>query len=348
MSLPVLRKIRELIEEGAIAIGNRPVRSVGLTGYPQSDHRVRALAAEVWGPEETASGDRRLGKGRLVWGKEPAALLREMNVLPDFELRGAAGGFKFTFTHRRQESTDIYFIANLDNADREAQCVFRVDGRQPEILDPLTGRVRDAGDFVQEQGRTMLTMKFAAYQSFFVVFRRASIPPKVRRPNFPVVSASVELTGPWTVHFDPKWGGPDSIVFPTLEDWTKRPEDGIKYYSGTATYQKTFRLPQLFGAPGRKILLDLGEMKHLAEVRLNGKPLGVLWTKPYRVEITEALQQAENLLEIDIFNLWTNRLIGDALLPPAQRFTTGVNLVKKGDLLLTSGLLGPVRLQSVV
>jgi len=192
----------------------------------------------------------------------------------------------------------------------------------------------------------VLPMTFAPHQSFFVIFRRAAAPPKTRRPNVPAVSASVDLTGAWTVHFDPKWGGPESIVFQSLEDWSKRPEDGIKYYSGTATYLKTFPLLQEFARSSGRILLDLGEIGNLAEVRLNGKTLGVLWTKPYRLDITGALQRADNLLEIDIVNLWTNRLIGDASLPPGQRFTTGAHMVKTEDRLLPSGLLGPVRLQS--
>jgi hypothetical protein len=270
-----------------------------------------------------------------------------MNLPPDFVCKGPAEGSKISFTHRHREGADIYFLANLEDAEREAQCVFRVAGRQPEILDPLTGRVWDAGDFRHEQGRTVLPMTFAPYQSFFVLFSRPSVPPKARRPNFPAVSASLELTGPWAVHFDPRWGGPDSVVFQALEDWTDRAEDGIKYYSGTATYRKTFRLPQSFGRAGSSIVLDLGELKHLAEVRLNGKTLGVLWTKPYRAALTDALQPADNLLEIDIVNLWTNRLIGDAGLPEGRRFTTGAHMVKKGDRLLASGLLGPVRLLAV-
>ncbi|MEO8657213.1 MAG: glycosyl hydrolase [Bryobacteraceae bacterium] len=344
MSLPVLRKIKELIEAGATVLGNRPLRSVGLSGQPQSDQRVTALADEIWAPGGTSTGDRRLGKGRVVWGKDPSALLSEMNVSPDFEIREPAQGLKIRFTHRRSEGTDIYFVANLENAERKVQCLFRIVGLQPEILDPLTGRVWDAGDFRHEHGRTVLPLTFAPHQSFFVIFRKAAALPKTRRPNLPAISSSVELTGPWTVHFDPKWGGPASVVFQTLEDWTKRPEDGLKYYSGTATYQKTFQLPQAFGRPGSRLLLDLGEIGDLAEVRLNGKTLGVLWTKPYRIDITEALQGANNLLEIDIVNMWTNRLIGDAALPPTQRFTTGAAMVKKGDRLLPSGLLGPVRL----
>ena len=125
----------------------------------------------------------------------------------------------------------------------EVQCAFRISRKHPEIWDPVTGRDWDATDFRQENGRTVVPMTFAPYQSFFVIFRRPGTEPKVRRPNFPAVSLSDEIKGPWTVHFDPKWGGPESVVFEDLEDWTKRPEDGIKYYSGTATYRKTFDLP---------------------------------------------------------------------------------------------------------
>ncbi len=349
MSLQILRKVRELVEAGATVLGKRPLCAVGLSGYPQSDQSVKALADEMWGPGDTETGDRRLGQGRLVWGKAPGALLREMNVLPDFEVRGGPQGVTFNFTHRRLEGADIYFVANPEQASAEAQCVFRTSGRLPEIWDPVTGRVRGTTDFQYEGRRTAVPMAFAPYQSFFVVFRNASGEPKRTQPNFPVVSASAELEGPWTVHFKPRWGGPDSVVFETLEDWTKRPEAGIKYYSGTATYRKTFRLPQRLRQRGKRIMLDLGEMHDLAEVRLNGKNLGILWTKPFRLELTEALQPADNALEIDVVNVWTNRVIGDTKLPPDQRFTHGdaSHFLKKNQPLSPSGLLGPVNLESV-
>jgi hypothetical protein len=349
MSLPVLRKIRELIEAGGTALGRRPLCATGLTGYPKSDEDVRKLADEMWGPGDTPSGDRHLGQGRLVWGKDPATVLAEMKVLPDFEVRGTAPESKLDFTHRRLHETDIFFIANPQDAAQDVQCVFRISSRQPEIWDPMSGRNRDATDFRQEAGRTVVPMTFAPYQSFFVIFNRPAGEPKVKRANFPTVLASVEIKGPWTLHFDPKWGGPETVVFENLDDWTKRPEEGIKYYSGTATYRKTFDLPPTLRKPQRKILLDLGEMKNLAEVRLNGKGLGVLWTKPFCVDLTAALQPTGNLLEIDVVNLWANRLIGDASLPPEKRFTRSdaSHIVKKDDPLSVSGLLGPVTLQAV-
>jgi hypothetical protein len=150
------------------------------------------------------------------------------------------------------------------------------------------------------------------------------------------------LSGPWTVKFDPEWGGPESVVFDKLQDWTKRPEEGIKYYSGKATYHKTFDLPELLRESNRKIHLNLGKLNNVAQVRLNGKDLGIVWTAPWNV----AVLSTGNNLEIEVVNLWPNRLIGDARLPEAKRLTTtNVKKFKPDSPLLESGLLGPVTLQ---
>ena len=137
------------------------------------------------------------------------------------------------------------------------------------------------------------------------------------------------------------------MVFEKLEDWTQRPEKGIKYYSGKATYEKTFDLPETVRPSGKRLYLDLGQVENVAEVRLNGKKLGVVWTAPWHVEITAAVQSAGNQLEIDVVNLWPNRLIGDAALPPEKRLTvTNVKRFSEDSPLLPSGLLGPVTLQA--
>ena len=202
------------------------------------------------------------------------------------------------------------------------------------------------------------------------------------------------IVGPWEVAFDPKWGGPSSdeatagkpakVTFNKLDDWSKRPEEGIKYYSGTAIYRKTFQFkkgehPTSNGAgnqePGTKnqerLFLDLGKVAVMAEVKLNGKDLGILWKPPYRVEVTDAIQSGENTLEVKVVNLLINRQIGDEQLPedsdrnpngtlkswpqwlqegkpsPTGRFTFGSwRLWKKDDPLAESGLLGPVTIQA--
>jgi len=155
-----------------------------------------------------------------------------------------------------------------------------------------------------------------------------------------------QIAGPWEVSFDPKWGGPQRVVFEKLDDWTKRPEPGIKFYSGTATYRKTFDLPKTIGESSRPVYLDLGRVENLAAVRLNGKDLGVVWTAPWQVDITAVMKPTGNKLEIDVVNLWPNRLIGDAAAGAGKRFTvTNVKTYKKDSPLLESGLLGPVTLR---
>jgi hypothetical protein len=140
---------------------------------------------------------------------------------------------------------------------------------------------------------------------------------------------------------------PASVEFEKLISWTERSEDGIKYYSGTATYRKSFDLPLALRGAHARVALDLGDVKYVAQVRLNGKDLGPLWTKPFRVEITDAVKPSGNVLEIDVANLWPNRIIGDSRLPPERRYTH-TNVVYKQDTpLWESGLLGPAKLELI-
>jgi hypothetical protein len=162
--------------------------------------------------------------------------------------------------------------------------------------------------------------------------------------NYPIADGSPQtLSGPWEVSFDPKWGGPEKVIFDQLVDWTTRSEFGIRYYSGTAVYRKRFDLMRT-PAKDARLLLDLGELHEVAAVRLNGRDLGVAWTKPARVELTGGLKATGNELEIIVVNLWPNRLIGDEGLPKESRLTeTNIHKFNASTPLLPSGLLGPVR-----
>lgn len=161
---------------------------------------------------------------------------------------------------------------------------------------------------------------------------------------FPRRSTVRQLGGPWQVQFDPKWGPVKPVTFDSLISWPDHDDPLIKYFSGQATCKTTFDLADS-NPKNARLWLDLGQLKNLAVVRLNGKNLGVVWTAPYRVDITDAVQPKGNRLEIDVVNLWPNRLIGDAGLPPEKRRTkTNVTNYKKDSKLLPSGLLGPVRI----
>lgn len=351
MSPRVLQKIKELAEAGATIVGTKPLRSPGLTDYPRCDEQVKKLADELWGPMDGESvKQRKTGEGRVVWGRTLQQILLEGGVMPDFEYSGAPKDANLDYIHRAYKEAEIYFISNQKNRPEKAECVFRVSGRQPEIWDPVTGERWPATEFRQVEGRTLMPLEFWPRQSWFVVFR-SPIPSdrapshSAGRSNFPRLTTACELAGPWTVKFDPRWGGPELAVFERLEDWIKRPEEGIKHYSGTATYQKTFDLPQLLRGSSKRLYVDLGVVRNIARVRLNGEDCGVVWTAPWRVEISALVRAKDNKLEIDVANLWPNRLIGDASLPPDKRFTvTNVQKFKKDSSLLASGLLGPVTL----
>jgi hypothetical protein len=230
----------------------------------------------------------------------------------DFHALGA-GASQVKFAHRRGPGGDVYFVADLARESRNVKCTFAVTGRQPEWWDPVTGTKRDLPDFTIANGKTVIPISFAPAQSGFVVFRNFRNPvaaaPAVHTGNFPGSKTVAEVSGAWRVSFDPKWGGPAAAAFPTLVDWTQRPEAGIRYYSGTATYRTAFDAP---AGAGSGLSLDLGVVHDLARVRINGTDLGVVWTAPWHVAIPAGLLKSTgNDLEIEITNCWANRQIGD-------------------------------------
>jgi hypothetical protein len=217
--------------------------------------------------------------------------------------------------HRRDGNCDFYFVANVADSAATLTCSFPVAGKQPELWDPVWGTTRDLPDFKQNGSNIEVPLTFAPAQSYFIVFQKgAGGGGNAKLPNFPDLVSEMELAGARTVSFDPAWGGPQSATFNGLEDWTQRLEPGIRYYSGSAAYSLGFSAAP--GSSNRRRYLDLGVVKHLAAVKLNGTDLGVLWTAPWRVEITGALRNGENSLEVTVTNVWANRLIGDEREPP--------------------------------
>ena len=170
---------------------------------------------------------------------------------------------------------------------------------------------------------------------------------RVRAFKVSVAAVPLELTGPWDVSFAPGRGAAEKVTFDQLSDWTKRPEDGIKHFSGKATYRRTFEVPSS-RPPGSAMLLDLGQVNDIAVVRMNGQELATLWQPPYRLDITTAMKPGANTLEVEVVNTWHNRLAGDAALPVGQR-TTSITAatVSKGSPLTPAGLVGPVYLRDV-
>jgi hypothetical protein len=300
----------------------------------------------------------------LQWGK--------IQPLQEGDFKRPAG---IKSIRRAAEGTEVFFVSNTTTNGVNGEVTFAVEGRQPELWDPVRATKRDLTEYSISNGKTTIPLQFAPAESFLVVFRKplAGSPTK-GTPNFPSFDAQIQITGSWNVRFDPKLGGPaEAQVFPTLQDWTTHSDPAIRYFSGTATYYKRFDVP----AAGLKATeLDLGAVNHLARVKLNSKDLGVVWTAPWRAALPAGLlKETGNELVIEVTNVWANRLIGDEQHPDDCEWTGGPrgngkflkafpdwfvkkqsrpssgrigfttwNYFNKDSQPVSSGLLGPVRL----
>lgn len=325
-----------------------------------------------WGDIDESATDEDLFPDVAAVGR----VLETMGVPPDFSARTRSGQPNLRFIHKRTANTDIYFVANRNLQPEQAIASFRIAGKVPEIWDPMSGKTGPAKSWWEENGLTHIPLALDEAGSLFVIFREP-VPSGRDRPRADIPSPRskqlLDIVGPWQVTFDPRWGGPDKpVTFEKLQDWSRRPEDAIRFYSGTATYKATFEAPEsAIDSRPASILLDLGRVEIIAAVRLNGKDLGILWKSPYRIDVTDTLRRGTNSLEIQAVNLWINRQIGDELLPedsdrtekgtlnswpawlngdkpsPSGRLSfTSWRLWKKDDPLQPSGLLGPVILQA--
>lgn len=380
----VLAKIEKLVADGATVIGPKPLRAVGLEGAPGSDARVRELAARLWGDlDGRAKKSRAYGKGRIVWGETPRQVLAGMKIQPDFV---APTGLDFI--HRRDGDTDIYFVRNSQAQAVRADARFRVADREPEFWDAQTGRIERAAVYRRTPEGIEAPVELAANGSIFVVFRRpargdaiVNVAPEARvvmrddaelietsrNGSYVITRASgrrqtievsglpapLTLDGEWSVEFEKGRGAPaGSLKMASLASWTEHADPAVKFFSGAARYRQTFTLPPGWKADGRRVYLDFGDLWAIGEAWLNGQPLGVLWTQPFRADCAEALREGENELTVEIANNWFNRLVGDAALPPERRLTR-TNITTSGGKPWArlepraSGLFGPVRLVAV-
>jgi len=362
ISLPVLRKVRQLVNAGATVVGTKPLAAMSLR---DSDTTVQQIATALWGSGQVVSqptarevllragvkpdfeyvvAEPREGNGPKQRASSPSPLA------PDSQARDSSdeAATGIDYIHRRDGDTDIYFVANRANRAERVHCTFRVEGKAPELWDAVSGQRRFAAAYTQAEGRTTLPLDFPPCGSWFVVFRQPAAPhPATAQTNAETGRVLSQLAGPWTVTFDPEWGGPGAVEFPELVTWPSRTEPGIKYYSGTAVYRTTFPWAGDAAVSPGGLYLDLGNVRELAEVKVNGQSCGTTWSPPFRVDISQAVKPGTNQLEVEVVNFWPNRIIGDDSLPPEQRLTrTNIRKLTKDTQLMDSGLLGPVTLQA--
>lgn len=353
LTLPMLRKLGELIEAGAIVSAPRVTGSPSLAdrdGAPKLQQLVKA----IWGEQTGAKGSHAYGKGRIFWGTPLDEVMEHEKVDRDFSSDAPTDVVEYDYPspkaatdvvwdHRRTVGEEIYFVANQRMRTETVAAHFRVEGKQVSLWHPETGAVESA-TVRTENGRSAVELHLAPEESVFVVFGvNAGIDAK---PASKSTLDLLTLQGPWIVTFPPDLGAPDKIELPSLMSWTNVPDGGVKYFSGTATYSKDFTLDSGWQQGKSQVLLDLGRVREFAEVTLNGQKLPeILWKPPFTMDVTSALKTGANHLEVKITNLWPNRIIGDMQPDVKKRYTFTVYGAYKADSPLTeSGLLGPVRL----
>jgi hypothetical protein len=410
MTVPMLTHIRDLVREGAAVVGTPPTVTPSLTNYPKADADLKKLCAELWGTG-APTAERTVGKGKVFSGITPEEALAKLQVTKDVHsdksvrwIHRTLNGNDLYFV---ANTTDEPLVATCDfrvtgktaelwdaetgrttplgatattKKDVTSLTIpfgpsgsyfvfFRKDG----AASPVTQSITRNGQPLLMTAETTPAINFITGEikeaGTYVI---TTADGKNRQVAVAALPTPVPVSGPWQVRFQAGRGAPAEATFAELTSWNQNPDKGISYFSGTGSYSKTLTIPATMLAADHRVYLDLGKVAVMAKVTLNGKDLGILWRPPYRVDITQAAKAGDNALQVEVVNLWPNRLIGDEQLPedserkpngtlqawpqwlldgkpsPTGRLTfSSWRLWKKADPLQESGLLGPVTLQEV-
>lgn len=295
----------------------------------------------------------------------PLSALQALNIAPDFSYPNQQADPRHTpidYIHYRHGELDFYLVRNTTNQWVTRRTTFRQTNKLAECWNPVSGAVTPLTASDQANGQVSIPITLPPKGAYFVVFKETKKAAATNRKSLVTdVSAFASpetmqtiatLDGPWSLTFPKGWGAPLSVTFPKLISWSQSDQPGIKYFSGIVAYQKTFSYqPPASATSNSRLYLDLGHIAKVGEVWLNNKPLGIVWTPPYRVDVTDALKPGANVLKVEVANTWSNRLTGDAI--TGETFTktnitkANKNLVPWGELpLIKSGLLGPVTIQT--
>ena len=340
----LLEKIEALVSQGGKIYGQAPKKSPSLQNYPESDIKVKAIAEKMWG-----SSKKKLkvyGQGAIVDGLELQDALTQLKIKKDVNLNGQED---VLWTHRTMQGMDIYFLTNQSDDAIQFTPSFRVSGMKPQLWDAITGEIKPLTEYTEADGRTSIPLKMEGLQSWFVVFSNTYLENEevINQNNFPETQVVQTLVNPWRVDFKNKEIGPsDPVDFPQLTDWIANENEKIKFYSGTAIYTSTFYYSK--GEENTDVFIDLGKVAVIASVKINGKDIGTTWIAPFKLHSNKALKDGKNTIEIEVVNVWRNRLTGDRALDDDKRTTwVIVDSVKKEEELVPSGLLGPVTIQTI-
>jgi hypothetical protein len=361
MSLDVLKSLEKLVSDGAVVIGRRPERTTSLKNYPECDREVKAISEKLWG---TCDGQRifsnNYGKGRVYWGRSVEQVLEELKIRPDFEVEGIDnGGRHIDSIHRQTETEDIYFVSNSRQSEENVTCLFRVDkNRVPELWDAETGLIQRTLEYSIVENGIRIEFIMDPLASRFVVFRTKSTGKNDAGLNYDLqvgfhknqkvarVYESLDITAGWDIGFDPTMGGPKSYHLEKLTSWPELDDDGIKYYSGKAIYSREFSIGEDVLSKNTEAFVAFEDIQEMARVMINGHDCGIVWTPPYKANITPYLKAGKNNIIVEVINTWNNRIVGDVNNPSGIAFakTNIKNKFNKKSPLLKSGLMGKAQI----
>lgn len=385
----VLLKLKEMADRGAVITGPKP-HEIAQRKTKRDMPDMEGWLDDLWQPFNSQNFES--GGPAIYYNADPSELLESLDLEPDFDYEDKAF-YTLDYTHYKKEGMDFYFVVNTTGEWVSRNLTFRQQGKVPEIWDPVTGKISVASIYEQKDNRLTLPLTLAPHESKFVTFR----PGKERDQYIQIIGAGLhppklnfleggfeiweegifvlqeetgareihgqidekEIDGAWEVFFPDGWGAPEKAVFPELKSWTASEVEGIKYFSGTARYEKQFvHAMHPTDYPEARTYLDLGDLSHVAEVWLNGERLGITWAKPYRFEVTDQLLPGINTLKVEVANTWSNRITGDALTGANYTQThiretniKGISHIRvpwKDVPLIPSGLFGPVSLITVL
>jgi hypothetical protein len=327
MTMPVLRRLAELVRAGATVVGAQPVRTPSLADDAQA---FADLAAALWG------GD--TGLGRVVASQDIESALFELGVTPAIQLANGETS-PLAFVEREWPEGRLFYLSNPTAETLSLQVRLRVEGQKPELWDPVSGAMRALSYDIAEGG-TDISLNLASDDAVFVVFREATEQLSYEVPA-PVMSPPVVIETPWSVSFQEGRRGPDTLSMTALSPWQDSDDPALKYFSGIADYSNTFATPDDWQAD-QPLWLDLGEAYDVAEVWVNERRVGGLWRAPWRIDVGAFVQLGANSLTIRIANRWVNRLVGDAQEGADVGTFTTLPTYRPDATLRPSGLLGPV------
>ena len=381
LSLAALERIADYVRQGGSIAGQAPMGPTGNLDE-QAWRRFSQLTQALWDGCATAASHS-YASGTVFCSADSRAALRSLKVAPDFE--DSFG--QLDYVHRADASRDIYFLRNKSSHVVDTIARFRVAGRTPEIWNAVDGNISPQLHYQGTGGQTQIPLHLDPYGSVFVVFAQKSglHVTQILKDGKEVESAevtgderngfilnhadagtyrvklsdgrelakevaaakSIEIPATqWTIAFQAGRGAPAGMQsLQGFQSWTESPDAGVRYFSGTATYRTDVNVQR---TAGERVYLTLTDLREICTVRIDGKSVGTIWAKPYRLDITDSLTEGRNSLELDVTNLWPNRIIGDAQPSTTRTYTrTNIHKYTADSALLPSGLIGPVALETV-